>query len=792
MQESQSAPSKKSPGCRNEGDIDDDKQQESARNEDARHVGNKNNDDDPDNDHDVDTDNDDDSSVWIGIDLGTTHSCAAVWDARRGRPKWMRLGPLALSPGRKASGKVGRMVPSVLLFATTDFVHQLSHQTNTTTAVASYADFFVPWRQDKAYMVCVGARALEWLDQAYQTSMSSTTADPTISMAAIASPEQVSAALVSSVKRLVGQQHDNREEEDEHRPEMATTIGSNNQIQIQVTPLGASQPIRIDVMDIVTILLESIRLAANTYLQQTMRHKKFVLPMKKHPTTNTALLDCRHVVLGVPAHWSQAERLPWTRAAHQAGFVTCSTLIESTAAAMAYGLFLRRRTTSTEQSQSNQPQQRLSVASQPGTKRILVLDMGGGTTDVTIVEMADNNNLTQSQDDDDDNASTAVVVTYGESIGGDNLDRALYQMVMKRFEEDSSSFGSGNHGDGIVTPHEQRWLLRQCHRAKEQLCGDVDHGETQPLEHVTIVLPRGQKSVTITQTDFHTAIQSCLKQVQSVIQHCLQRYQQKIVQKDPVLMNEVVLIGGSTRVPAVRELVRQLFPPPHPPELCLSVNAMSAVAQGTAIQAAIESNLVPMHEIRSALMLDSLPYAIGVLTSPDHFVPVLPQDARLPAKGIVKFALADVNQKGVTVVAAEQIGPDQYETIQEFTFLLHRLTHRQILEMQSHNETRSVDIGMAMQTTGQLVVSLFDGKDPEHLRKKKRQERGVIVADQPLAYLQEEIFGVGSDQFGLIVAAVVLLVLYVAGKIAFAESRRKILEDDRIGDIALRHDDTEF
>jgi len=198
-------------------------------------------------------------------------------------------------------------------------------------------------------------------------------------------------------------------------------------------------------------------------------------------------------------------------------------------------------------------------------------------------------------------------------------------------------------------------------------------------------------------------------------------------------------------------MLSQKFPPPHIPNLCQSINPDHAVAQGLALEAALRSNLVPKHELRNIMMMDALPHDIGVLLStstiPDdednkqiqeeeRFVTVLKRDSLLPSQNYCTFELSSPQQQGVTIMAAEYIFASRpsnnddprpqeghrdrkrnpFEVLGTFTFLLHKLTPLQLQKL--HNQNRSIDVGMTVDTHGKFTVSIFDEHDPEHLEKK--------------------------------------------------------------------------
>jgi molecular chaperone DnaK (HSP70) len=206
-------------------------------------------------------------------------------------------------------------------------------------------------------------------------------------------------------------------------------------------------------------------------------------------------------------------------------------------------------------------------------------------------------------------------------------------------------------------------------------------------------------------------------------------------------------------------------------ELC-HVHPLTAVAQGAAIHAARLSSCVPIYELQSALLLDVLPYSIGILVSPSSssssplqggsdFVPVLSQYASVPATGSVRFALANNEQTGVTVPVVECIDEDcrQIEMINTFQFLLHKLPPEDLRTI----STRFVEIRIHFTELGQLIVTAIDEHDPEHQRKYNLLGDNTTTSAAPF----------NAPPLGLVVTAISLAVLYVAVKLAFHEVELK-------------------
>ena len=610
------------------------------------------------------------TSTWIGIDLGTTHCSAAVWDSNRGDAKWMRL-KSAIGGNNSSSSKWGRLVPSVVTFIQQEAmpdsipIHQeRGTSTGTGTPLLLEVDEILTTTNKKipSLRALIGQHTCLPPQQHNQQQL----------LSEYFSDAEIHRATVCSAKRIL---------QDDTTVISVYPLSTNNKVPnqyVQVTP-----------QQILAILLKAIRIEANLYIQRFRNKKHLKIPLSHNNGTTT--VHCTHAVIGVPASFSHQQRKQIQEAATSlAGFQSVHLMIESTAAAMAYGLAFVGNT----------------------TKTILVFDMGGGTCDITVMKLPHND----------------IVLVHGNShLGGDDLDEALVQHVQQKILPATTMLPSELRG--------------QCRRAKEQLCGDVDHGNLPPQEKVLVTVQG--KQVELTQEDFHKCSQSVLDQVRKLLQETIDR-----LDSANVAIDEVILVGGSTRIPAIRTILKESFP--SIPELCTSINAMSAVAKGAAIQAAILSNDVPLHEIKAALMIESTPYSIGVLTE-GGFIEVIPQYTRLPAEGRTAFRLARNDQGGVSVNAVELVEHDQFSKIADFTFLLRRL--------KVPPKERYVDIYMKLDEHGQFFASTFDTLDPEHTTHDHMHDLGYFLKDQPVT--REQIF--------LICVLVSVLFLYVYLKLMFHE-----------------------
>ena len=774
------------------------------------------------------------TTTAIGIDLGTSNCTAAVWDSRRGHPKWMRLYPYAMPPLDKnvsSSSKPGRIIPSVVLLLTRKAAKQMlqrereypslllpeqltsvtsilnnnnttNHQNEDTTTkggIVAGADD----DDDTEILALVGDPAQRILEQAYYSSSSSSssteTSIETSTTSTTFSAEQISAAFISSAKRAILSEAAGGKPTFMDDDDWLATIGmtpvpsslissatntrtnhneNDNLLTFDICPLGSPIPIRVTPVQVLAMLLQSIHSAAQDYLQNNLDKKGLQVP--------GGTWRVGQCVIGVPAHFDQTQRQQVLASAKLARIPSPALLTESTAAAMAYGLFVAPNNTAATTTIATDTNKRFKI--------ILVLDMGGGTTDITIADMnadattnGDNHGMDalikEGRGTAADIPQFCVRATAGNPhLGGDDMDLALARWCV--LDKTNQRGGKGGKMDIDMADHsslsqyEQRQLLCNCKRAKEQLCGE--DGDSPSAETVVSVQFRG-KSYECTRDEFRQALEEgpsrFMAQLNELVELALDRYCAErnhgtttTTNRQDLKLDEVILVGGGTRVWIIRDYLASKFPPPYPKELCTSVDAMVAVAQGTAIQAAINSQLVPLHEMQSAMMLDTVPHDIGVLIineemqqeqqkpkrkqpsphdkdkeddddqnmdDPHTFVQLISRGTTLPATGSATFQLAHVRQPGVTVSAVERIESvnqdgglfgSTFVNLGVFTFLLHQLTPTQLAQLENNKDNgggsgthRYVEIQMTLKETGEFVVGVIDENDPEQSQRRRRQ-----------------------------------------------------------------------
>ena len=367
---------------------------------------------------------------------------------------------------------------------------------------------------------------------------------------------------VYSIKRFMGRRHNEVESEEKMVP--YTVVGGPSEyVKVEVHGKTYTPP------EVSAQILRKLKEASEAYLGHTVTR----------------------AVITVPAYFNDAQRQATKDAGEIAGLKVERIINEPTAAALAYGL----------QNKKNE--------------KIAVFDLGGGTFDVSVLEV--------------DNELVEVLSTNGDThLGGDDFDEVLIKHIADKFQAE--------HGIDLRKDAMALQRLREAaEKAKKELSGQQSTDINLPFITAD---SSGAKhlQLAVTRAEFERMVDHLVERCRGPVENAL-----RDAKLSPSQIDEVVIVGGSTRVPKVQEFVKKMFGGKEPHR---GVNPDEVVAIGAAIQGGIISG-----DVKDMVLLDVTPLSLGLETEGGVLTVLVERNSTIPVTKTETFSTAADGQTAVTI-----------------------------------------------------------------------------------------------------------------------------------------------